>query len=74
VALTLIGLVVPIFYLGKPPLSIHGPLGHLLLRVTNPCRERKLIARLVNFLLISESVQSKSYSFGEAYLKAGLSG
>jgi hypothetical protein len=28
----------------------------------------------VNFLLTSESVQSKSYSLGEAYLKVGLSG
>jgi hypothetical protein len=33
-----------------------------------------MIARLVNFLLTSESVQLKSYSLGEAYLKVGLPG
>jgi hypothetical protein len=29
---------------------------------------------LVSFLLTSESMQSKSYSLGKAYLKVGLSG
>jgi hypothetical protein len=33
---------------------------------------KKPIARLVSFLLTSESVQSKSYSLGEAYSKVGL--
>jgi hypothetical protein len=37
-----------------------------------PCRERELIARLVNFLLTSKFVHSKLYSMGEAYLKVGL--
>jgi hypothetical protein len=59
---------------GKLIVTIHGPLGCLLLSVTTPCQERKLIARLVNFLLTTESVQSKSYSLGETYFKVGLSG
>jgi hypothetical protein len=37
-----------------------------------PCQERKLITRLVNFLLTSEFMQLKPYSLGEAYLKVGL--
>jgi hypothetical protein len=32
------------------------------------------ITRLVNFLLTSESMQLKSYSLGEAYLKVDVSG
>jgi hypothetical protein len=39
-----------------------------------PCQERKPIARLVNFLLTSDSVQLQPYSLGEAYLTVGLSG
>jgi hypothetical protein len=31
--------------------------------------KQKSIARLVNLFLTSESVQSKSYSLGEVYLK-----
>jgi hypothetical protein len=45
----------------------HGPLERLLLRVITPYRERKLIARLVNFILTSESVQLNLYILGEAY-------
>jgi hypothetical protein len=67
VVLTLIDSVTPKSYLCKLIVVVHGPLGRLLLRVTTPCRERKLIDRLVNFLLTSESVQLKSYSLGEAY-------
>jgi hypothetical protein len=52
----------------------HTPLGRLLLSVTTPCRERKPISMLVSFLLTSESMQSMSYSLGEAYLKVGLRG
>jgi hypothetical protein len=51
---------------------VHGPLGCPLQCVTFPCRVRKLIARLVNFLLASEAVQLKPYSLGEAYLKVSL--
>jgi hypothetical protein len=51
-------------------LSIHRPLGCLLLSVTFPCRERKPIARLVNFLLTSESVQLIPYTLCEACLKS----
>jgi hypothetical protein len=58
----------------KLTVIIHGPLGCLLLSVTFPYRERKPIARLVNFLLTSESVQLQSYSLGKAYLKVGLLG
>jgi hypothetical protein len=36
--------------------------------------KKKPITWLVNFLLTSESVQSKPYSLGETYLKVGLSG
>jgi hypothetical protein len=43
----------------KLTMIVHGPLGCLLLSVTFPCRERKLIACLVNFLLTSEFVQLK---------------
>jgi hypothetical protein len=67
VVLTLVDSVAPKSYLCKLTVIVHGPLGRLLLSVTTPCRERKLIARLVNFLLTSESVQLKSYSLGEAY-------
>jgi hypothetical protein len=74
VALTLVVSVTPKSYLCKLTVIVHGPLGHLLLSVTIPCRESKLIARLVNFLLTSESVQLKSYSLGEAYLKVRLAG
>jgi hypothetical protein len=66
-ALTLIDSAAPKSYLYKLTMIVHGPLGRLLLSVTTPCRERKLISRLVNFLLTSESVQLKSYSLGEAY-------
>jgi hypothetical protein len=64
-ALTLVDLITVIFY---------GPLGCLLLSITLPCRERRSIARLVNFLLTSEFMQSKLYSLGEAYLKVGSLG
>jgi hypothetical protein len=74
VALTLLDLVAPKYYLCELTVISHGPLGRLLLSVTTPCRETKLIARLVNFFLTSESVQLKSYSLGEACLKVGLSG
>jgi hypothetical protein len=57
----------------KLTVIVHGPLGRPLLSVTFPYQERKPIARLVNFLLTSKSVQLKSYSLGEAYLKVGLS-
>jgi hypothetical protein len=36
--------------------------------------KKKPITWLVNFLLTSESMQSKPHSLGEAYLKVGLSG
>jgi hypothetical protein len=39
-----------------------------------PCKERRLIARLVSSLLTSKSVQLKPYSLGEAHLKVGLFG
>jgi hypothetical protein len=58
---------------GKLTVMVPRPLGRLLLSVTSPCRERKLTARLVDFLLTFESVQLKPYSMGEAYLKVGLS-
>jgi hypothetical protein len=67
VALTLIDSVMPKSYLCKLTVIVHGPLGRLLLSVTTPYRERKLITGLVNFLLNSESVQLKSNSLGEAY-------
>jgi hypothetical protein len=67
VALTLIDSVISKSYLYKPTVIVHRPLGHLLLSVSTPCRERKLIAGLVNFLLNSESVQLKLNSLGEAY-------
>jgi hypothetical protein len=70
--LTLIDSVIPKSYLYKLTVIVHGPLGHFLLSATFPCQERKPIARLINFLLTSESMQSKSYSLGEAYLKVGL--
>ncbi len=73
-ALALVVLVVPKSYLCKLTMIVHGPLGRLLLSVSTPCRERKLIAELVNFLLNSESMQLKPYSLGEAYLKVGLPG
>jgi hypothetical protein len=72
VVLTLIVSVMPKSYLWKLTVNVHGPLGCLLLSVTFPCQERKLIARLVNILLTSEFMQLKSYSLGEAYLKVGL--
>jgi hypothetical protein len=67
VALTLIDSVTPKSYLCKLTVIVHGPLGRLLLSVSTPCRERKLIAGLVNFLLNSESVQLKLNSLDEAY-------
>jgi hypothetical protein len=72
-ALTLVDSIAPVCYLGEPSLSIHGPLGCLLLSITLPCWERRPITRLVNLLLTSESVESKPYSLGKAYLKVGLS-
>jgi hypothetical protein len=72
VALTLIDSVTPKTYLCKITVIICGPLGRLLLSVTIPCQERKLIARLVNFLLTFESMQSMSHSLGETCLKVGL--
>jgi hypothetical protein len=65
-ALTLVDLIAHKCYLCKLTVIIHGPLGRLLLSVTIPCRERKPIARLVSFLLTSESVQLESYYLGEA--------
>jgi hypothetical protein len=58
----------------KLTVIVSGPLGHPPISITDPCRERKPIARLVNFLFTSESMQSMSYSLGEAYLKVSLSG
>jgi hypothetical protein len=58
----------------KLTVIVSGPLRRHLLSITIPCQERKPIARLVNFLLTSESVQLKSYSLGEAGLKVGLPG
>jgi hypothetical protein len=74
VALTLGVSVTPRCYHCKLIVIVHGPLWRLLLSVTIPCREREPITRLVNFLLTSESIQSKPYSLSEAYLKAGLPG
>jgi hypothetical protein len=67
VALTLIDSGVRKSYLCKLTVIVHGSLERLLLSVTTPCRERKLIARSVNFLLTFESVQLTLYSLGEAY-------
>jgi hypothetical protein len=67
VVLTLVDSVAPKSYLCNLTVIVHGPLGCLLLSVTTHCRERKLIARLVNFLLTSESLQLKPYSLVEAY-------
>jgi hypothetical protein len=67
VVLTLVDSITPKRYLSTLTVIVHGPLGCLLLSVTTPCRERKLITRLVNFLLTSESMQLKPYSLGEAY-------
>jgi hypothetical protein len=58
----------------KLTMIVHGPLGRPPLSVIDPCWERKPVARLVNFLLTSESVQSMPYSSGEGYLKVSLSG
>jgi hypothetical protein len=74
VVLTLIVSVVPKSYLWKLTMIVHGSLGCLLLKVTFPCRERKLIARLVNFHLTFESVQLKPYSLAETCLNVGFSG
>jgi hypothetical protein len=74
VALTLVVLVAPRSYHCKLTVIIQGTLGHHLLSVNSPCRERKLIARSVDFLLTSEFVQLMWYSLGEAYLKVGLPG
>jgi hypothetical protein len=74
VVLTLVYSVAHKCYLCELTVIIHGPLGCFLLRVTTPGRERKPIARLVNFLLTSESMQLMSYSLGEAYLKVNLPG
>jgi hypothetical protein len=46
---TLIFSVVPKSYLCKLTMIVHGSLGHLLLSVTIPYRERKPITRLVTF-------------------------
>jgi hypothetical protein len=67
VVLTLIDSVTSKSYLCKLTMIAHGPLERLLLRVITPYRERKLIARLVNFILTSESVQLNPYILGEAY-------
>jgi hypothetical protein len=74
VTLTLLVPVALKSYLWKLTVIVHGPLGCLLLSVTFPCGERKLIVRLVNFHLTSESMQLKLYSLGEACLKVGLPG
>jgi hypothetical protein len=74
VAPTLVVSVTSKSYLCKLIMILHGPLGQLLLSVTTPCREGKPIARLVNFLLITESMQSVPYSLGEAYLKVNSPG
>jgi hypothetical protein len=58
VMLTLIVSVVPKSYLWKLTIIVHGHLVCFLLSVTFPYQERKLIARLVNILLTSESTQS----------------
>jgi hypothetical protein len=51
VVLTLVVSVMPKSYLCKIIVIVHAPLGCLLLSVTIPCRESKLITRLVNFRL-----------------------
>jgi hypothetical protein len=61
-------------YLWKLSVIVDGALGCLFLSVTFSHRERKLIAKLVSFLLTSESMQLKLYSLGEACLKVCLSG
>jgi hypothetical protein len=58
----------------KQTVIVSRPLGRPPLSVTDHCRERKPIAKLVNFLMTSKSVQLMSYSLGEAYLKVSLSG
>jgi hypothetical protein len=58
----------------KLTVIFRGPVGRLCLSVTLPCRERRPITRLMNFLLTSKSVQSKPYSLVEAYLKVSLPG
>jgi hypothetical protein len=67
VALTLVDSIVPKSYFCMLTVIAHGPLGHLLLSTTIPCRGSKPIARLVNFHLAFESMQLKPCSLGEAY-------
>jgi hypothetical protein len=74
VVLTLLDSVAPNCYHCELTMIVSRPLGRHLLSVSFPYRERKPIARLVNCLLTSESVQLQSYSLGEAYLKVSLSG
>jgi hypothetical protein len=61
-------------YLCKLTVIVHEPLGRLLLSVTTSYRERKLTARLVNFLLISEFMQRaiEVVLVGWSLLKVGL--
>jgi hypothetical protein len=67
VVLTFVDSITPKSYLCKLTVIAYGPLGHLLLSVTIPCRESKPIVRLVNVRLAFESVQLKLCSLGEAY-------
>jgi hypothetical protein len=74
VVLTLLDSIAPNCYHCELIVIVSRPLGRHLLSAGFPCRERKPIARLVNFLLTSESVQLQPYSLGEACLKVRLSG
>jgi hypothetical protein len=74
VVLTLLDSIAPNYYHCELTMIVSRPLGCHLLSVSFPRRERKPIARLVNFFLTSESVQLQPYSLGEACLKVCLSG
>jgi hypothetical protein len=74
VVLTLLDSVAPNCYHCELTMIVSRPLRRHLLSVSFSCQERKPIARLVNFLLTSESAQLKPHSFGEAYFKVSLPG
>jgi hypothetical protein len=74
VVLTLLDSVALNCYHCELTVIVSRPLGRHLLSVSFSCRERKLIARLVNFFLTSESAHLKPHSLGEACLKVCLSG
>jgi hypothetical protein len=74
VVLTLLDSIASNCYHCELTVIVSRPLGRHLLSVSFPYRERKPFARLVDFLLISEAVQLKPYSLGEAYFKVSLPG